>query len=226
MAGRRPFVGVRITCELAFGSWVMTRMGRPWVNADGLLAYVEAQLAGKVGLANGDDSDQIDIPVELEPSGRFHLITSLMPVGAIERKVDHKIRRFPLAQAFRRGAKTTTIDTAAGATKDFRVPTEVWRPASGLLECRGCGDPERIRQLLTQVGSIGERRASGYGAVFEWRVEPHPWSIEDLVSPAGAAMRPLPLDWPGLASPRIAVGRLTYPYWITDGGTGLVAVPA
>ncbi len=220
--------GFKIICELAFGAMIMTKMGRTQIQADALLAYVVAQVESRDGrplLAKGDEIDPLEIPVALEPGSRFHQITSLMPVGKVRKQVDYKIRRFPMEQAFRRLAKAGTIDTAAGPQKDFRVPAEVWRPQSGRLECRGLGNIERIRQLLSQVTAIGERRAVGYGRVHQWKVEPCPWQLEDLVGPTGGAMRPLPADWPGLKSPFIERGRVTYPYWITDRGVEQIAVP-
>ena len=89
------------------------------------------------------------------------------------------------------------------------------------------GDREEIASLLRGcIGYLGKRRAVGHGPIARWEVEPcETWEGFPVVR-AGRPLRPLPLDWPGLASePETAYRVLAPPYWRRN-REELCAVPA
>lgn len=156
----------------------------------------------------------IEIPVQREPAGRFHLASFAMVRfdGFDLRWVN---RRFPLpeAQALA-GPRLKRIQISTGPCKSFRIPMESGHPAGDLLEWWCLGEEEPIRALLALVTHLGKRRGVGSGQVAEWTVKRcDSWGDGFPVVRDGRALRPLPLDWPGLVAPTAGYRCLTYPYW-------------
>ena len=54
------------------------------------------------------------------------------------------------------------------------------------------GDADRIRSLLEPVQFIGKRRASGFGRVARWEIEPD--DLDGIEGPFGEPLRPVPVD--------------------------------
>ena len=54
------------------------------------------------------------------------------------------------------------------------------------------GDADRIRSLLEPVQFIGKRRASGFGHVARWEIEPD--DLDGIEGPFGEPLRPVPVD--------------------------------
>ncbi|MBK7519384.1 MAG: hypothetical protein IPJ33_15625 [Gammaproteobacteria bacterium] len=54
------------------------------------------------------------------------------------------------------------------------------------------GDADRIRALLESVHFIGKRRASGFGEVARWEVEPG--ELDGVTGIDGEPLRPVPID--------------------------------
>lgn len=183
------------------------------LHLDGLLAWSEAQRQRlpPIGFA---PLATIEIPVEREPGGRFHLCSSsLATFDSHESRYVN--RRFPLEQAQVLGdAKLKRIHLGAGATKSYRIPTELAFAEGDMLTWFAIGDRDGIVDLLAHVTHLGKRRAVGRGRVDAWTVEPcEPWGDGFPVVREGRALRPLPPDWPGLVEPVLARAALTYPFW-------------
>lgn len=181
---------------------------------DGLLAWAVATRMGKPPASV--EMIPIEIPVEREPGGRFHLCS--FSVGENELAEHRWInRRFPTPEAqLMGGPKLRRIDVRAGAQKSYRLPLEAEHQSNDELRWWCIGEPEEIRELLALVGYLGKRRAVGNGRVARWLVEPcEPWGAGfPVVRLDGMPLRTLPLDWPGVAADAdVGVNTLTYPYW-------------
>lgn len=179
---------------------------------DALLAEVAWRMSGDPPATCPDEVTRYEIPVQLEPGGRFHLAS--MSVGAYERmERRHIVRRFPIERAQCVGREINRVSMGSGPHRDYRFPLEAGHLADDQLRWWAIGDAEAIRGMLAFVTHLGRRRAVGLGAVREWIVDPcEPWDGFPVLAPNGAALRHLPLDWPGLGAHAPRMGRLTYPY--------------
>lgn len=158
----------------------------------------------------------IEIPVEREPAGRFHLCSnSVCDIAARAKRYTNKRPVIGEAQALAQTAKRMQIN--AGPSKGYRIPYETQWPKDGELRWWCIGAAAEIRDLLGLIGYLGKRRGVGLGRVLEWSVEPcEPWSGGFPVVLDGRPLRPLPPDWPGLVDPTVIETTLTYPYWLTE----------
>ncbi len=183
------------------------------VALDGLLAWAVATRDGLPPLVPGEDPPQVEIPVERESGGRFHLASC--SIGTFE-QMEHRWvnRRFPEAEAMALGGpKLKRVRINAGPGKSYRLPLETGHLVDDKLEWWCIGAEEEVRALLSMVHYLGKRRAVGLGRVISWLVEPcEPWDGFPVVRD-GRPLRTLPLDWPGLVDPPTAYRTLTYPYW-------------
>lgn len=181
------------------------------VALDGLLAAVVAQRRGLVPPRVGSDCEPIEIPIQREPDGRFHL-ASFGQYECDASEVRYVNRRAPIEEYQARGvAKIRRVLLKGGVDKSYRIPHEItYAPR---IEWWCIGDRDAISDLLGDVSHLGKRRAVGRGRVERWSVDPcETWPGFPVVR-AGRALRTLPADWPGLASPRLRMSTLTYPYW-------------
>lgn len=203
-----PGAPLRITALLGSG----TALPYGPLALDALLAWAVAAREGF--MAPVDGYREIEIPVAREPGGRFHL-ASFSCGEVVAHEASWVNRRFPVPEAqalaepgFRR------IQINAGAQKSYRIPLELQHFRDQRLTWFALGDGDRIADLLSLVTHIGKRRGVGHGWVREWRVEPcEPWPGFPVLRD-GQPMRPLPLDWPGLAEDaERRYCRATYPYW-------------
>lgn len=166
----------------------------------------------------------IEIPVALEPGRRFHLASfAVPPFDSYDLRWLN--RRFPIEQAQGLGGlKLKRINLAGGPCKSFRVPMEHGHAADDELTWWCLGDESALRELLGLITHLGRRRGVGSGRVERWRVERcQDWPGFPVVR-AGRALRPLPLDWPGLVDPSQGYGCLSYPYWRQE-AQELLAMP-
>jgi hypothetical protein len=193
MAQDRQFVALRVVASvpgpisLPFGG----------VAFDALLA---AQIAREQGLppcVTLADWQPIEIPIALSECGRFHLCSVAHPEVA-EREVRHINKRAPIEEYGRFGVRGT-INITAGQDKAYRLPLEVVHLRDGQLEWWCLGDEQEIRRLCNGITALGRKRSNGFGAVEEWSVEPCGAWPGFPVLRDGSALRPLPLDYPGLA---------------------------
>lgn len=67
--------------------------------------------------------------------------------------------------------------------KSFAAPEITWYAE---------GDGEAVEQLVSRVKFIGKRRASGFGEVSDWKVEPD--ELDGIVGPFGEPLRPVPVE--------------------------------
>jgi CRISPR type IV-associated protein Csf3 len=180
---------------------------------------LDSLLAAQVALRDGippamrpEDVVPIEIPVQREPKGRFHLAS--FSVAQIERHRLHRInRRFPVeeAQMFG-GPRLRRFSTKSKRTKSFRLPLDTVYLVDDMLTWWCVGDEAEVRSLVEMCMGLGKKRAVGLGQVAEWLVEPcDTWDGFPVVL-NGQALRNLPLDWPGLKDPNMGYGNLTYPY--------------
>ncbi|MGH3427871.1 MAG: hypothetical protein ACRDQZ_09945, partial [Mycobacteriales bacterium] len=137
-------------------------------NLDGLLASVVAQELGLV--AEISAWQDIDIPLEKEPGGRFHLASS-----AIATWDQHETRfvnqKFPLAEAQSVGdSRVKRIKITEGRCKSYRIPGAVAHAEGDGITWYAMGDPAKIEALLSCVTHLGKKRGVGRGAVAAWRV--------------------------------------------------------
>lgn len=203
-----PGVPLRITARLGSG----TALPYGPMALDALLAWAVAAREGF--LAPVDGYREIEIPVAREPGGRFHLCS--FSVGeVVASEATWVNRRFPIpeAQALAEPA-FKRIQINAGAQKSYRLPLELQHFRDQTLTWFALGDAGRIADLLSLVTHLGKRRGVGHGWVREWHVEPCESWPGFPVMRDWHPLRPLPLDWPGLAEDaERRYCRATYPYW-------------
>lgn len=194
------------------------------IHLDGLLAEVKWRLSGLPPATTPEEVVRFDLPLALEPAGRFHLASA--SVGAYERmERRHIVRRFPMAEAQVLG-EAARVSTRAGTHRDYRIPLEVGHIEQDRLTWYAEGEEDGVRELLAWVTHIGRRRAVGLGRVRAWTVEAcDRWSGFPVVARDDAALRNLPPDWPGLGAHWLRTGRLTFPYHHLGGPSETVAAP-
>lgn len=187
------------------------------VHFDALLAAAVAMRDDLPPAYTAAEVVPIEIPVEREPQGRFHLCSASL--SAVEITVKRNtIKRYPLEEIKDMGSYRGKVNLAAGRTKHYCIP----RPSAHLVDDRmtwyAIGEVSAIRDLLAWVTHVGKHRAVGYGAVESWEVREEievPWEGFPVLDPQGMPLRALPPDWPGIAlDARRRMGRLTYPYWL------------
>ncbi len=204
------------------GAVVATRDG---FALDALLAWRVAADAGLPPPRDERDIVPVEIPIQREAGGRFHLCS----FGEMtqERSEGRFInRRTPAEQLQTLGnAKVKSVDVSAGVNKSYRIPLPTMHVERDEVVWWCIGDREQIVGLLAGVSYLGKKRAVGLGKVERWDVDAcEPWEDGFPVVRGGRALRPLPPTWPGLVSPRLANRTLTYPYWAGK-GVQLCAVP-
>lgn len=179
-------------------------------------ALVAAAKAARDGLPPPLDPSllvPIEIPIQREPWGRFHLCSSSMLDVEIS-ETQHTHRRPPIEQyQALAGPKLRRVDVSTAENKAYRIPRPVAHLRGDQIIWYAVAQRGPLLALLEQVTHLGRRRAVGLGRVRQWTVEPcDPWDGFPIMR-VGKALRPLPLDWPGLRAPRTGFSCLTYPYW-------------
>lgn len=186
------------------------------VMLDGLLASVVAQERGLSPPRCAAECVPIDIPIALEPRGRFHLCSEASCSEQLFARTEYIHKRPPVAEmAFLGPSKFTRINIKAGEDKGWRVPCpgEFYQR----LTWHCVGDPDRILDLLGHVTALGGRRRHGVGHVRSWHVDPCELVDGALCLIDGRPMRALPLDWPGVdPESRRALRNLTFPYYLRE----------
>lgn len=184
------------------------------ISFDGLLASLVAVRDGLPPAFGAADVLPIEIPVQREPAGQFHL-ASVSRCEPEAYELRHVNRRFPIAEAMMLGSeKIRRIDLSAKATKSWRFPIATFHAVDDRVTWWCIGDRERIVELLKLCQYIGMKRAVGLGAVDRWTVEPvEPWPGFPVLRD-GLPLRSLPIDWPGLSEDaERGMACRTYPYW-------------
>lgn len=206
---------LRVTARLAEGIVL-----RAPLMLDGLLAWSVSAEHRLLPPVSGESGPVIEIPVEREPGGRFHLCSQgFHDVEASELR--HKNRRAPVMEFARLGtSKIKRVSIAVAENKSYRVPYSLELLRNNEITWFCVGDPDRILALLRKVHYLGRFRGAGKGRL---DIHGEPWRIEEcetwgdgfpVVDVEGQPMRRLPPDYPGLAPGcRLAFGALTYPYY-------------
>jgi len=182
------------------------------IHIDALLAYAVCVQEGIELATTEDQLVPIEVPVEREPGGRFHLASaSVVEWELLERK--YLIRRFPVEQAVHH-SRMKRVNLAAGKQKHFRIPYQVGYAAWDRVTWFLLADLAEVRRRLSAIHHLGRKRSCGLGRIRRWEFEVvEPWPGFPVVSPDGRAMRHLPPDWPGVTESHVRYGNLTYPYW-------------
>lgn len=183
---------------------------------DGLLAWAVALRDQLPPAYTADEIMPIEIPIQLEPEGRFHLCS--FSVSETDHYSTRWVQRRPVikeAQMIGRSIKSIQIN--AGPSKAFRIPMETRHLKSDLLIWYCIGDQVGIGKLLSLITHLGKRRGIGLGEVKKWRIKRiTPWPDGFPVVINSKPLRPLPPDWPGLIDPRQGYRAITYPYWLKE----------
>lgn len=138
------------------------------------------------------------------------------PDTAVEDVRWHHKRPFKLAAA-EHASQFIPANPDVGLTKAWRLPTVV--TVTGQLTWTVLGDPNGIRDLLTDVTQIGKGKARGEGLVTEWTVDddgPADWTRVQWL-PDTRIARPYPTRlaaWLNLNNPDLTlVDAYRPPYW-------------
>ena len=178
---------------------------------DALLAFQVCREQGRLCF-DASQAEPVDIPLQLEPQGRFHLCSEGQ-YTEVASELQYTIRR-PAIEVMQRFAalKLRRIRITAGANKAYRMPRSVSYLEDGITWwC--IGDRSAVTRLLAAVMHLGKRRGVGLGVVDRWTVEPcEPWEGFPVLRD-GVPLRTLPVDWPGVSQARCGFDKLTYPYW-------------
>lgn len=226
MAARRgckEVTPLKVTAELS--GFVELGPAQLWPALDGILAAAVARSNGMIPPVSAADVLPIEIPVEREPGGRFHLATMGIPDDPRRDTITHLHRTPPVRQftsLLDPVAKFRRVDITAEPDKQLRIPKAATMIARVHWWC--VGEHDGIESLLRGVTRIGARRRHGRGAVTRWDIYPaDPWDGFPVVRDGGA-LRNLPMDWPGLVEPIEGFANLTFPFWMRE-REELLAVP-
>lgn len=204
-----PKEPLRVTAEL--GDAVITYHG---VHLDALLAYVVMGEAMRTNWIRWSPN-YVTIPLPLDDVWRSETgvplwaSTDLLPEGEAVKDVMYLHRR-----AIEPTMSTRNIRTTAGRHKEKRTPMPVLVNKRLSAVCIGNG--EEIARLLSSVSAIGKKNTVA-GTVLRWLIEPiTEFSFWD---PDGRALRPVPLDYLGLAqfeTPSAVEVGYSPPYWYAE----------
>lgn len=181
------------------------------VALDGLLASAVCMTRNLV--AGVGDREDIDVPVQRSPCGRFYL-ASMGHYLTIRAAQGFVHRRAPVTEYMQIGGpKIRSVDTGTGRNKSYRIPQA--KALIDLMRWWTIGEESAIRDLLRLVTHLGRRRSVGHGKIGRWEITPvDAWPGFPSLRPDGSPMRNLPLDVPGIGpSASIGWGPLVYPYW-------------
>lgn len=182
---------------------------------DALLMAAVAMRDGLEPLMPGHSGPAgLEIPIARSECGRVYLCTQGLTRDD-EHELRYKQQRFPLAEAHWMG-NVKRVNVASGPSRSYRIPLDVVHLADDEIRWYATGDGETVEELLVEwVGYLGHRRAVGLGKVAHWHVEPvaEPWEGFPVLRD-GYPLRPLPIDWPGLAEDAEQAMRcMLPPYW-------------
>lgn len=157
-----------------------------YMTLDGLLAAIRFDETGDIETAHNElpltntgglwhASAAIFEPME---KARAVFIAGLRPGHSIDPDLIKKNTRGELHRKF-----DTSLTNVMNSYPVFTAPVITWYAE---------GDGKRIGQMLESVQFIGKRRASGFGEVKRWAVEPD--ELDGVVGPFGEPLRPVPVD--------------------------------
>lgn len=109
---------------------------------------------------------------------RVTFIAALRPDHSIDPDLILKNRHGQLHRKF-----DTSLTNVLNTYTQLTAPNVTWYAE---------GDPDKIYRLLAPVQFIGKRRASGFGRVSHWHIEPD--DLDGIEGPFGEPLRPVPID--------------------------------
>ena len=168
---------------------------------DTLLASTIAKRLGYPPPRHANDIRKIEVPLARSACDRIYLCSvGIYDIECVEK--DWTNRRFPTEKALIQADPNDlrVINIKAGAQKSYRLPRERAHLLNDSMYWFAEGDAPAVAEILVDVHHLGKRRAVGLGEVIEWKVERWPaWTGFPVLWPDGTPIRPLPLDWPGVA---------------------------
>jgi hypothetical protein len=181
----------------------------------------------------GAAPDPVHIPIARSECGRVHLCSQ--GFCDAEESEERYTNQRPVTMEFARlgneKVRRRRVDIASGPDKGYRSPYALSLLRGNRIEWWCIGDPERVRVLLSRVQYVGKKRGSGKGLL---DIHGTPWTVEEcepwgdgfpVLDVEGHPMRPLPVDYSGLApSSRKTFCTMAPPYWDMT-RTELCAVP-
>ncbi len=171
-------------------------------------------------LADGGESDPL-AHLPLDQRGNIFLGSDLFGIGpAVEYRVSYvrSLRPTAMATDIALHEKRNRAALDQITLRDERKNLLDSRRATGaeILVAFGAGDPERVESLLSDLGHIGAKRSSGYGAIKAVRLLPIDHPHAGLADRDGNPMRPVPVAlWRGMNLPPRPVRNLVagLPRW-------------
>lgn len=136
-------------------------------------AHSEVPLRCPRGLYHGSAA-----VIEPFDRSRVTFIAGLRPTHSIDPDLILKNKAGRLHRKF-----DTSLTNVANSYELLSVPAVTWY---------GEGDAEQVEQLLRGVPFIGKRRASGFGEVTDWRIEPD--ELDGVTGHFGEPLRPVPVE--------------------------------
>lgn len=186
---------------------------RQHVALDALLAAKVCLLQHVPPASNGAEVSPVTIPID-EASGVHLCSFSVGKLGDFDRRYQN--RRPPVEQ-YQQFGNRGTVNISLGSEKAYHTLYQSAHVEGAELSWYCVGQSAAIEYLLAFVRHIGKRTSVGYGRVERWDVrqfDGEPWPGFPVMTRHGRALRPLPLDFPGLDNDnRQAYACLTYPYW-------------
>ncbi len=108
---------------------------------------------------------------------RISFIAALRPGHSIDPDLIQKNKHGQLHRKF-----DTSLTNVLNSYALLTAPTVTWYAE---------GDADHIERLISPVQFIGKRRASGFGRVARWQVEPD--DLDGIEGPFGEPLRPVPV---------------------------------
>ena len=157
-----------------------------FMTLDGLLAAIRFDETGDIDVAH------TDLPLanteglwhasgaifESMDRGRTVFIAGFRPGHSMDPDLIRKNKHGQLHKKF-----DTTLTNVMNTYPTVMAPTITWYAE---------GDGERVLRMLEPIAFIGKRRASGYGEVRQWVVEPD--DLDGVMGPFGEPLRPVPIE--------------------------------
>jgi hypothetical protein len=175
---------------------ITATLATPLVTGGGYFT-LDALLAGILFDKMQDvDAAHAAVPVKCVDS-LFHASAAIIETQAVGRmafvanlRADHAIDPDLILKN-----KQGKIHKSIGRTRrrDFGAVMNSYRTiTAGSIQWFCEGEADLIRDLLEPVHFIGKRRASGFGEVIRWEVEPG--ELDGVVGMLGEPLRPVPVD--------------------------------
>lgn len=215
---------LRVSCRIADGNIVSTDgifpldaiLAAAWIRKHHPEEYYNDG-------ARGSNPIEAELPLaEVETDGYRIYAASIAQYVKYGEWIHYWHKRFREYMAERYLDKLRKINTGSAQYKGYRMPINV--NIVGPLTWYCVGDIDGIRDLLSDIRSMGKKRAYGFGQVEieaghpAWSVEPWPedWSVR---GPDGRLMRCIPFSGKTITGAVIRHWGVRPPYWVPKNQT-------